>query len=195
MSGRFAVAMGVAFLGLARLALAVPFVYTADLSGAAEDPPNASTGTGTATVTFDPTARTLRVQTQFSGLIGNVTVAHIHAPTLVAGAGTASVATQTPSFAGFPTGATFGTYDNTFDTSLAASWNAAFITANGGTVAGAEAAFLQALNEGKAYLNIHSSQFPAGEIRGFLVPEPAGMLVLGTACTLGLIRRRRDTSH
>ena len=36
-----------------------------------------------------------------------------------------------------------GTYTNTFDLTLATTYNAAFITANGGTVANAEAAFLK----------------------------------------------------
>jgi hypothetical protein len=65
------------------------------------------------------------------------------------------------------------------------TWNSAYVTANGGTAAGAESAFVQALADGKAYLNIHSSTFGGGEIRGFLLPVPepttAVLFVLGAS--------------
>ena len=77
---------------------------------------------------------------------------------------------------------------------LASSYNASFITGNGGTVSSAFSAFLAGADVGKAYLDIHSTFAPGGEIRGFLtaVPEPStyGMLAVG----LGLFafkRRRR----
>jgi hypothetical protein len=171
-------------------------IYSVALNGASEAPPNASPATGTATITFDLGASTMRVQASFAGLLGNSTAAHIHAPTAVAGTGTAGVATQTPTFSGFPTGVTSGTYDNTFDMTLASSYNAPFFTGNGGTGAGAFAALTSAAADGKAYLNIHSSFATGGEIRGFLVPipEPASTgVVLGLA-TMGCvtaIRRRR----
>ena len=65
-----------------------------------------------------------------------------------------------------------GTYDKVLDLTLASSYNPAYVTANGGTTAGAEAALAQALADGKSYWNIHTSQFPGGEIRGFLTPTP-----------------------
>ncbi len=147
-------------------------VYTAVLNGANEAPPNISTGIGTANVKYDDTLHTLQVGVTFSGLVGNTTNAHIHCCTSVANSGTVGVATQTPTFALFPSGVKAGTYNNTFDLTLASSWNASFITAKGGTVALAETAFATGLETGKAYLNIHSTQFPGGEIRGFLAPVP-----------------------
>ena len=71
-----------------------------------------------------------------------------------------------------PSGVTSGSYLNTLNTSLASSFNPAYVTANGGSVAAAEAALFQAIADGKAYLNLHSNVYPGGEIRGFLVPAP-----------------------
>jgi hypothetical protein len=112
----------------------------------------------------------MRVQVSFTGLVAPTTASHIHACTAQPFAGTASVATQTPSFTGFPLGVTSGTYDHTFDTLDPATYRAGFITASGGTAALAEANLAGCLAAGKAYLNVHSTAFPNGEIRGFLVP-------------------------
>ena len=159
-------------------------VFTANLSGPAESPPNASPGTGTALITYDNVTHMMRVQVTFSGLVGVTTASHIHSATASPGTGTAGVATQVPTFVGFPLGVTSGTYDNTLNLTLASSWNPAFITANGGTPGSAETALFSAALQGLSYLNIHSETFPGGEIRGFLVlhevPEPAAMLLLGT---------------
>lgn len=181
---------------LCSLAQADPITYATSLSGAAEAPPNASPGTGSASVVFDLAAHSLSVSFSFSGLLGTTTAAHIHAATAVPGAGTAGVATQVPRFVGFPTGVTSGSYSHVFDTSLASSWNPAYVTANGG-IAGAETAFASALAQGKAYLNIHTTVVPAGEIRGFLerVPDAtatAPLLLCGVATLFGLARRVRD---
>ena len=121
----------------------------------------------------------------FSGLLGPTTASHIHGPTTAAGTGVAGVATQVPSFAGFPSGVFSGSYDGTLDLTLTASWNPAFITANGGTAASAEAVLSTAMATGKAYLNIHTSNFPAGEIRGFLqqaTPAITGQPIDTTIC-------------
>ena len=158
-----------------------PVVFVAHLSGPNEAPPNASPGSGFATITIDAAAHTLRVQVSFQDLTAGNTAAHIHATTAAPFTGTAGVATSVPTFTGFPTGATSGTYDFTFDTTMASSFNPAFVTAQG-SLAAAEAALFAAINNGRAYVNIHTPNFPGGEIRGFLVPvpEPATMLLFGT---------------
>ena len=185
---------------------AAVFPYSVSLCGACEFPANTSPGTGSGTIIYDNVAHTLAMNVNFSGLQGTTTAAHIHAPTTISGtlptntpaqnsaAMTANVATQTPSFVGFPLGVTSGSFSNTLDLTQASSWNASYITANGGTPAGAEAAFATALAEGKAYFNIHTSSFGGGEIRGFtvLIPEPAAaVLCLVGIAAIGLQRRRK----
>jgi hypothetical protein len=183
---------------LATQASAAILTYDAALSGPSESPPNASPGTGFAEVMIDTIANTMRVEVTFSGLSGTTTASHIHCCTATPGVGTAGVATTVPTFTGFPLGVTSGTYDHTFDMSLSSSYNPAFVTANGGTVATAETVLLAGLSAGDTYLNIHSSVVPGGEIRGFLaaVPEPStwAMMILGFAGVGFMAYRRKSKS-
>lgn len=182
--------------GLGMLAAQASFAhtvkYSAVLDGPSEAPPNASPGTGTALVTFDYDLVTMRIEASFSGLTGTTSACHIHATTALPGTGTAGVATQTPSFTGFPLGVTSGSYDHTFDMTLASSYSASFISNNGNTVSGALNALAAALDNNKAYFNVHSSTFQGGEIRGFftVVPEPATSLA-AVAIGGALMRRSR----
>jgi hypothetical protein len=176
-----------------------PVTFTVNLTQALEVPATGSPATGSGTVVLDPTANTLGVHVTFSGLTSNTIMAHIHCcltfsfGTGVAAVANVGVATTVPAFPGFPIGVTSGTYDHVLDLTSLASYNPAFVTLQGGTVAGAEAALIKGIVNGETYLNIHTTNFPNGEIRGFLsaVPEPStwAMMLIGFA-GLGFVFRQ-----
>jgi hypothetical protein len=182
-----------AVLLLAGTCLANTTTYTVALSGPAEAVPTPSPGVGAATLVYDDVLNDLMLTMSFSGLLGPTTASHIHAATAIPFTGTAGVATRTPTFSGFPTGVTSGSYSTTLDLDSLASYNPAYVTAHGGTAASASVDLLAALNDGKAYLNIHTSSFPGGEIRGFIVRVPdacSTLVILGAALSFfGLLAR------
>ena len=142
------VALVFAFFMLSGMAKADQLVFTATLTGAQEVPPTGSPGIGSALVTIDTVTNLMTVNVSFAGLQSPTTIAHIHC---CAGPGANAIpATTVPSFPGFPVGVTTGTYLQTFDLTLASTYNPAFIAASGGTVAGAQAAFITGLLNGKA---------------------------------------------
>ena len=175
-------------------AAASTITYDAVLSGDGE---SNSPGTGFAVVTIN--GNMMEVQVTFSGLSTGTTASHIHCCTSTPGSGTVGVATTTPTFPGFPLGVTAGTYDDTFDLTASGTYNPAFVTAEG-SVANAEAALLAGLNADEAYLNIHTTQFPGGEILGFLTQTPLpgalGLFAtgLGAIGLFGWRRKRKGTA-
>jgi hypothetical protein len=88
---------------------------------------------------------------------------------------------------------TSGSFSIVLDLSLASSYNPAFVTANG-SIAAANAALVAGLASGNAYLNVHTTQFPGGELRANLVPlpEPGSWALMGAALIgIGALRRLR----
>ncbi|HVR48483.1 MAG TPA: CHRD domain-containing protein [Pseudorhodoferax sp.] len=169
----------VAMLGLgAPASQAEPVRYRAALQ-----PESAgATGTGSVDVLYDPIAHTLQVLASWSGLSGSTTVAHIHCCT--AAPATVGVAVTPSTLPGFPTGTDTGSYTSPLlDLGAASTYTASFVTnAAGGVLGDAEEALIAGLDAGMAYFNVHTTAFPAGEIRGFLraaqVPEPGTLLLV-----------------
>jgi hypothetical protein len=138
--------------------------FSVTLTGLNEVPANASPGIGTAFITLDDIAATLSVKMSFSGLVAAATAAHIHCCL-----GPGVNAPVVIPFTGFPN-ATSGTYSNTFT--------------------GISLANITGIEAYQAYINIHSSVYPGGEIRANLTPEPATLGLVGLAL-VGLLAFRR----
>ena len=113
-------------------------------------PVNGSHGTGSAKIIIDDTSITSTVT--FSGLSGNTTIAHIHAPT--------ANAFQLP-------GPVFVSLTSSLPVGVMAGQFTDVTMPLNGTI---PPTLIVYANAGKAYVNIHTTLFPAGEINGFLVP-------------------------
>jgi hypothetical protein len=119
--------------------------FKADLRGSSEVPPTTSSGTGTATVAYDPSSKQLTWEGSFFGLSGPATAAHIHAP---ADSGRNAGVIVPLSLPSMPFTSPFkGSATLTDDKAAALS---------------------SALTAGQAYVNIHTATNPGGEVRGQL---------------------------
>lgn len=174
------------FGAMSMAAPAQALVYTTTLGPEV----SGATGSGTAKITVDELANTMRVEVSFSGLSGTTTVAHIHGPTTIPGTGTAGVMTRTPTFLGFPAGAQSGSFDSIYDLLNSSTYGTTFFNNQGSSVVAARSTLLASLNSGSAYLNVHSTTYPGGEVRGFL-QVPAPLPILGAAAGMTWCRRLR----
>jgi hypothetical protein len=161
--------------------------------GALETPPNASPGSAVVTLDVGSGNQQIFVDAPFRDLQGSTVDAHIHCCTTSAFSGNAPIAVP---FQGFPTGVKAGTFTGAVPLGAEASYDPAFLNAHGGTPQGAASALLDAIAANEAYVNIHTTAFPNGEVRGWLVsapvPEPAEwMLLAGGLAGLAWMRRRR----
>jgi len=124
--------------------------YVARMTGAAETPANNTKGTGTATFTLD--GKKLQFTVDVHDLTGAPTAAHIH----VGAAGVAGPPVYTFALkagSGMSGTISTGTVDLARDASAGVSGDS----------------LTKLLNNGNAYVNVHTKNFPAGEIRGQIV--------------------------
>ncbi len=132
--------------------------FRAYLNGSNEVPANASTATGFGRLTLNAAGTQVKASFYFSGLSSNTTAGHIHGASVV-GVTSGVIFDMTP-----PTGVTSGS-------AVDRLWT---------TVTPAQVADLKA---GLWYFNIHTVNFPGGEIRGQIVPFDAAADFDGDART------------
>lgn len=149
-----------------------------NLSGLQEIPANASPAVGNATLTLDTISGNFSLNYSFSGLLGTVTVAHFHN----AAAGSNGGVVYWLAATGAP---------NTLPTTLLSPSLPTGVNAGSGTGTGTLSSTLmtQAL-AGRLYVNIHTTSFAGGEIRGQVVPT-TGVVSLAGLAGLASLRRRR----
>lgn len=184
-------------IALATLALATGAqAHLTFFSGTFAPEAPGATGSGSLSMEYDDEGHTLYIDASWAGLSGTTNNAHIHCCTASPTTGTAGVALATGGILpGFPLGVSEGSYTRLIDLTQAGNYSAGFVTASGGTAAGAEARLISNLASGNAYFNIHSTTFGGGEVRSFVtvVPEPGtyAMMLAGLAGMTLLARRRR----
>jgi hypothetical protein len=131
--GGLALAMTLGHTGNVR---AEALTYKVALKSASEVPPNTSSGSGTADVTYDTQSKKLSWKVSYSGLTGPATAAHFHGPAEPGKNAGVMIPIQ----------------------------NIATSPAEGSaTLTDAQAADLMA---GRLYVNVHTAANPGGEIRG-----------------------------
>lgn len=124
--------------------------YVTTLSGANEVPAVVTPATGSATVVLNAAQTQLSVSVNFANLVGTYSASHIHGPAAVGTNGGVKWG-----FIGTPAGWVFSNanHDGVLNNFL---------------VTGITPTDVANLNAELFYVNVHSSQFPGGELRGQL---------------------------
>ncbi len=125
------------------MAVAAPVSFTVPLTGAEQSPPVTTSGSGAAEITYDPATRVVTWSVRYSGLSGPATMAHFHGP---AAAGANASVTVWLSKQGAEVASPI----------------------RGEATLSADQA--EQFAAGQWYINIHTKNHPAGEIRGQVVP-------------------------
>ena len=142
--------------------------FQAVLTGSQENPVNASTATGFGTVVLSADQTTITVNESWSGLSAPASASHIHGPA----APGASANVLFP-FQNVPAVTSSSIPQQSFP------------------ITPTQVGYLQG---GLLYFNVHSGNFPNGEIRGQIlpVPEPGALALLGLGlAAVGWKLRRR----
>jgi len=142
-------------LGLGAPASAQVIRYEFPVTGAQEVPPVSTTADAQATVVLDMSNLRADVYCTFMGLSSAITAAHIH---------TGAIGVNGPVVV--PLAATAGTTGQIAQSQVTLT-----------------AATAQAIASGGAYINLHSTNHPAGEVRGQILAQPACNLVTWTSNT------------
>jgi hypothetical protein len=132
-----------AWAGSVTLALAAPRSFNVPLTGAQQVPPVQTSGSGMAALTFDPSTRDVTWSITYSALSSDATMAHFHGP--AAERKNAGVIIWLSKQGAAPTSPITGQATLTpaqFDQFMAGQW----------------------------YVNVHTKDHPAGEIRGQVTP-------------------------
>jgi len=140
MKGKFRNLIGIAIFMLMFSVVSKAEIFTAYLTGAQEVPAVATTATGYARIVVNESTGSLTFTVVFNGLAGTQNNAHIHAPAAI----------------GVSTGVAI---------------NFGVVGGTSGTITGTTTITPTQLSQLRAhlgYVNVHSTAFPAGEIRGQL---------------------------
>jgi len=182
-------------------------ILEADLNGFQEVPPFSTAATGKFRAQIDPTGNTVAFELSYQALEGNAQEAHIHfgQPGVNGGVSVflcSNMPNPPPSGVASPPGAqSCPTPSGTVTGTIQAS-DVLGPTAQG--IAAAEIAkLLEAIRAGIAYVNVHSTKAPNGEIRGQITPSttpprasaasPSGTLQVPASGTVPEIALRGTT--
>ncbi len=144
---------------------------SANLAGVHEVGPVSSTGNGMLWVRLVEDTSTLEVWGSFADLTGDYTASHIHLANVGSNGGVGVALTATPDADN--RGGTWQLADNTFDVS-------------------GNSDLVEALKNGGAYVNVHTSAYGAGEVRGQILSSMNAAPAAATSLAPSLVNVAGD---